>query len=90
MSTNGSVWRKWDLHIHTPASFEWRGERFQGMNDEQIERACHATINASQVPSRFAMDVIPAGVGRSRSPSASVGQQLRSVRHCRRRSQRLS
>lgn len=21
----GSVWRKWDLHIHTPASFHWNG-----------------------------------------------------------------
>lgn len=22
----GSIWRKWDLHIHTPASFNWRGD----------------------------------------------------------------
>lgn len=21
----GSIWRKWDLHIHTPASYEWKG-----------------------------------------------------------------
>lgn len=21
----GSVWRKWDLHVHTPASFHWNG-----------------------------------------------------------------
>ena len=27
----GSEWRKWDLHIHTPASFHWKGQRF---NDE--------------------------------------------------------
>lgn len=26
--TRGSEWRKWDLHIHTPASFHWEGERF--------------------------------------------------------------
>lgn len=25
---NGSEWRKWDLHIHTPASFHWNGQRF--------------------------------------------------------------
>ncbi len=25
---NGSEWRKWDLHIHTPASFHWSGQRF--------------------------------------------------------------
>lgn len=24
----GSEWRQWDLHIHTPASFHWLGERF--------------------------------------------------------------
>lgn len=24
----GSEWRQWDLHIHTPASFHWEGERF--------------------------------------------------------------
>lgn len=27
-SERGSVWRQWDLHIHTPASFEWRGAKF--------------------------------------------------------------
>ena len=25
---NGSEWRKWDLHIHTPASFHWTGQKF--------------------------------------------------------------
>ncbi|WP_175769883.1 TrlF family AAA-like ATPase [Burkholderia cenocepacia] len=24
----GSEWRQWDLHIHTPASFHWKGKRF--------------------------------------------------------------
>ncbi|MBU3916764.1 ABC transporter, partial [bacterium] len=24
----GSEWRKWDLHIHTPASFHWNGQHF--------------------------------------------------------------
>ena len=24
----GSEWRQWDLHIHTPASFHWTGQRF--------------------------------------------------------------
>jgi len=24
----GSEWRKWDLHVHTPASFHWSGQRF--------------------------------------------------------------
>ncbi len=25
----GSVWRQWDLHIHTPASFHWLGKKFR-------------------------------------------------------------
>ena len=24
----GSEWRKWDLHVHTPASFHWTGKKF--------------------------------------------------------------
>lgn len=24
----GSEWRQWDLHVHSPASFHWNGERF--------------------------------------------------------------
>ena len=25
MDTPGSVWRKWDFHVHTPASYVWQG-----------------------------------------------------------------
>lgn len=25
----GAIWGKWDLHIHTPASYQWRGKRFR-------------------------------------------------------------
>lgn len=34
----GSIWRKWDLHIHTPASYVWKGPRFNGTaaNDDPI------------------------------------------------------
>ena len=28
MFSRGSEWRQWDLHIHSPASFHWDGERF--------------------------------------------------------------
>lgn len=31
-SERGSEWRLWDLHIHTPASFEWRGAKFDRSN----------------------------------------------------------
>ncbi len=33
MSNNypkGSEWRQWDLHVHTPASFHWNGQKFEG------------------------------------------------------------
>jgi len=29
----GSEWRIWDLHIHSPASFFWEGEKFNGNQD---------------------------------------------------------
>jgi ABC-type lipoprotein export system ATPase subunit len=31
-SIRGSEWRQWDLHIHTPASFEWKGAKFDRKN----------------------------------------------------------
>lgn len=31
-SERGSEWRQWDLHIHTPASFEWKGTKFDRKN----------------------------------------------------------
>jgi hypothetical protein len=33
MNSIGSIWRKWDLHIHTPASFHWSGKRLQQQSD---------------------------------------------------------
>lgn len=29
MNPAGSVWQKWDLHIHTPASFHWPGKKLE-------------------------------------------------------------
>lgn len=32
----GSIWNKWDLHVHTPASFHWKGGKGLGaMTDEE-------------------------------------------------------
>lgn len=54
----GSVWRQWDLHVHTPASFHWTGKRFSGdmsspenraLIDEMIE-----AMNAAE-PAAFAI-----------------------------------
>ena len=54
----GSVWRQWDLHVHTPASFHWTGKKFDGdmsspenrtLIDEMIE-----AMNAAE-PAVFAI-----------------------------------
>jgi ABC-type lipoprotein export system ATPase subunit len=31
----GSEWRQWDFHVHTPASFEWRGRKFSSMSETE-------------------------------------------------------
>lgn len=35
----GSEWRQWDLHIHTPASFHWSGQRFDPDSDPTTNAA---------------------------------------------------
>lgn len=55
----GSVWQKWDLHVHTPASFHWRGERFHQMNAAAADQALTTmieAINVSQVRAFGIMD----------------------------------
>lgn len=27
--SRGSLWNQWDLHVHTPASFHWKGKKFE-------------------------------------------------------------
>lgn len=52
----GSVWKQWDLHIHTPASFHWEGEKFNGdkqHDDALIDEMIHALNNAE--PAVFAI-----------------------------------
>jgi hypothetical protein len=56
----GSEWRKWDLHVHTPASFYWNGgKNLHLMNatekEEEIERFI-GTINHSDVAVFCIMD----------------------------------
>ncbi|SFF21495.1 hypothetical protein SAMN04488523_13110 [Sulfitobacter brevis] len=52
----GSEWRVWDLHIHTPASFHWNGQRF-GNNKTQniplVDQMIEA-LNAAE-PAAFAI-----------------------------------
>ena len=43
----GSCWRKWDLHIHTPASFHWNGgKRFVQMDATEKEAALDQIVDA--------------------------------------------
>ncbi|WNZ57506.1 AAA family ATPase [Microbulbifer sp. MKSA007] len=56
--TRGSEWRKWDLHIHTPASFHWEGRKFNSApnspeNTELVDEMIHA-LNAAE-PAVFAI-----------------------------------
>ena len=52
----GSIWSQWDLHIHTPASFHWNGEKFNGEKEHDnklIDEMIHALNNAE--PEVFAI-----------------------------------
>ena len=43
----GSLWNQWDLHIHTPASFHWLGQKFAGeMSSEQNRKLLDEMIGA--------------------------------------------
>ncbi len=59
-TNRGSEWRKWDLHIHTPASFFWKGsKKLNEMTDEEKEAEIKifiAKINESDVQVFCLMD----------------------------------
>ncbi len=56
----GSEWSKWDLHIHTPASFFWRGgKNLKDMNAVEKEQSLKdfiKTVNDSDVEVFCIMD----------------------------------
>lgn len=41
----GSEWRLWDLHVHTPASFQWSGQIFRTMDSTQRVTEIDKVIN---------------------------------------------
>src|SRR5487761_124285 len=45
MNSVGSVWRKWDLHIHTPASYQWNGKPFDKQTSAEREGTCQAIVD---------------------------------------------
>ena len=44
MNSIGSIWRKWDLHIHTSASFHWSGKRLQDQTNDEREDTCKTIV----------------------------------------------
>lgn len=40
----GSRWRKWDLHIHTPASYHWTGKKFAHVQDKDEKNVLVAEV----------------------------------------------
>jgi len=54
----GSEWRQWDLHIHTPASFHWKGKKFDADPNSDANRKVVdemiAALNTAE-PSVFAL-----------------------------------
>ncbi|SDF36713.1 hypothetical protein PUH89_15030 [Rhodobacter capsulatus] len=54
----GSEWRQWDLHVHSPASFFWSGQRFtnggDGLHDTAIIDSMIEALNAAE-PAAFAL-----------------------------------
>lgn len=56
----GSEWRKWDLHIHTPASYHWRGNKnFATMSETERNdslKVMYDTIENSDVAVYCIMD----------------------------------
>jgi hypothetical protein len=52
MFSRGSEWREWDLHIHSPASFHWDGERFgseKARNNYLIDEMIRALNDAASI-----------------------------------------
>jgi ABC-type lipoprotein export system ATPase subunit len=54
----GSEWRQWDLHVHTPASFHWKGKKFDADPNSEANRVIVdemiAALNAAE-PAVFAL-----------------------------------
>lgn len=54
----GSEWRQWDLHVHSPASFQWNGAKFQnggqGNYDEGLIDQMVVAMNKAK-PAVFAL-----------------------------------
>lgn len=41
----GSVWRLWDFHCHTPASFQWKGKKLRGLLGTERDELISLTVS---------------------------------------------
>lgn len=56
--SRGAIWRQWDLHVHTPASFHWQGQKFDGdLSSAQTKKLVDEMIEAMNKaePAAFAI-----------------------------------
>lgn len=67
----GAVWQQWDLHIHTPASFHWHGDRFESdlssakskkLVDEMIDAMNKAEPAAFAIMDYWTIGLLTAGL----------------------------
>lgn len=42
----GSIWRLWDFHCHTPASYQWTGQKLRGLTGPAREQLVAQTVAA--------------------------------------------
>ena len=54
-STRGSEWRKWDLHIHTPSSYDYKDKTIT--NEEFINKLVENNISAVAIIDHHVIDV---------------------------------
>jgi len=44
----GSTWRLWDFHCHTPASYQWKGQKLRGLEGVEKESLVAQTVAAME------------------------------------------
>lgn len=54
-STRGSEWRKWDLHIHTPSSYDYKDKTIT--NEEFINKLVENNISAVAITDHHIIDI---------------------------------
>ncbi|MGE6370830.1 TrlF family AAA-like ATPase [Planococcus kocurii] len=56
--TRGSLWRKWDLHIHTPSSYDYELKEGEGYSDELlVEQWVKKKFAAVAITDHFTIDM---------------------------------